>query len=813
MVIKYNPQEFESKWQKKWADEKLYEVKEDSSKPKWYTLTMFPYTSGDLHIGHWYAMAPSDVHARFKRMQGYNVLHPIGFDSFGLPAENAAIKRGIHPFKWTMQNIENMRRQLKTMGSIYDWNREVITCLPEYYKWTQWFFLKLYEAGLAYRANAPVNWCPKCQTVLANEQVVGGQCERCSAPVIQRGLEQWFFRITKYADELMEHKGIDWPERIKIMQRNWVGRSEGTEISFGLDYPDIEEKEIKVFTTRPDTVYGVTFMVLAPEHPLVAKLTTKEHIEEVDNYIHKSRYETEIERLSTEKEKDGVFTGAYCINRLTGEKVPIWIADYVLLGYGTGAVMAVPAHDTRDFTFARKYHIPIHVVIAPPDWNGKELTEAWIEPGRMVNSSQFDGLSSEDGKIKIIDYIEKKKFGKKTVSYKLRDWLISRQRYWGAPIPVIYCDKCGTVPVPEKDLPVLLPEDAEFKPTGESPLKYVPGFVNTSCPVCGNPAKRETDTMDTFMCSSWYFLRYTSPHYSEGAFDPSKVKYWMPVDIYTGGAEHAVMHLFYARFFIKAIRDMGLINFDEPFTKLFNQGTIIADHQKMSKSRGNVVNPDNYVSELGADVVRAYLMFCGPWELGGDWNDSGIAGTSRWMNRIWNLILEPYESRNENREAQRELLRNTHQTIKKVTHDIDNLQFNTMIASLMEFTNYLAKVKENAAVDPAGWKEATESLIKLLAPTAPHTTEELWHLTGHKDSVHNLKWPKWDESLAKEEEIILVIQVNGKLRERLTVPAAITEAEARNTVLADAKIKSYIEGKEILKVIYVPGKLFNLVVK
>jgi leucyl-tRNA synthetase len=813
MAVKYNPQEFESKWQKKWADEKVYEVKEDNSRPKWYALTMFPYTSGDLHIGHWYAMAPSDVHARFKHMQGYNVLHPIGFDSFGLPAENAAIKRGIHPFKWTMQNIENMRRQLKTMGSIYDWNREVITCLPEYYKWTQWFFLKLYESGLAYRANAPVNWCPKCQTVLANEQVVGGQCERCSAPVIQRGLEQWFFRITKYADELMEHKGIDWPERIKIMQRNWVGRSEGTEISFGLDYLDVEEKEIKVFTTRPDTIYGVTFMVLAPEHPLVAKLTTREHLEEVDNYIHKSRYETEIERLSTEKEKDGVFTGAYCINRLTGEKVPIWIADYVLLGYGTGAVMAVPAHDTRDFAFAHKYHIPIHVVIAPPDWDGKELAEAWIEPGTMVNSSQFDGLSSEDGKVKIIEYIEKKKFGKKTVSYKLRDWLISRQRYWGAPIPIVYCEKCGIVPVPEKDLPVLLPEDAEFKPTGESPLKYVAGFINTSCPICGHPAKRETDTMDTFMCSSWYFLRYTSLHYSVGAFDPEKIKYWMPVDIYTGGAEHAVMHLFYARFFIKAIRDMGLVTFDEPFTKLFNQGTIIADHQKMSKSRGNVVNPDNYVSELGADVVRAYLMFCGPWELGGDWNDSGIAGTSRWINRIWNLVLDPYESKNESGDAQRELLRNTHQTIKKVTNDIDNLQFNTMIAALMEFTNYLAKVKENTAISPTDWKETTESLLKLLAPTAPHTTEELWHLTGHKDSIHNQKWPKWDETLAKEEEIILVVQINGKLRERLTVPAAITEEEARNVVLADPKIKSYIEGKEILKVIYVPGKLFNLVVK
>jgi len=596
MTTKYNPQEFEKKWQQKWADDKLYAVKKDNSKPKWYALTMFPYTSGDLHIGHWYAMAPSDVHARFKRMQGFNVLHPIGFDSFGLPAENAAIKRGIHPRIWTMQNIENMRRQLKSMGSIYDWDREVITCLPEYYKWTQWFFLKLYEAGLAYRANAPVNWCPKCQTVLANEQVVSGECERCNTPVVHRGLEQWFFRITKYADELMEHEGIDWPERIKIMQRNWVGRSEGAEINFGLDYPNVAEKEIKVFTTRPDTVHGVTFMVLAPEHHLVEKITTSENREKVDEYIHKSRHETEIERLSTEKEKDGVFTGAYCNNRLTGEKVPIWIADYVLVSYGTGAVMAVPAHDTRDFAFAKKYNIPIRTVIAPPGWDGVDLAEAWVEAGTMVNSGKFNGMPSEQGKGAVCDYLKEKGWGKRTINYKLRDWLISRQRYWGAPIPMVYCGNCGIVPVPEKDLPVLLPEDAAFKPTGESPLKYVEGFVNTTCPKCGGPAKRETDTMDTFMCSSWYFLRYASPHYAAAAFDPGEVKYWLPVDIYTGGAEHAVMHLFYARFFTKAIRDMGLIDFSEPFTKLFNQGTIIADHQKMSKSRGNVVNPDNYVA-------------------------------------------------------------------------------------------------------------------------------------------------------------------------------------------------------------------------
>jgi len=639
MTAEYNPQEIEKKWQRRWADDKLYQVTEDSTKPKWYALTMFPYTSGDLHIGHWYAMAPCDVHARFKRMQGYNVLHPMGFDAFGLPAENAAIKRGIHPFAWTMQNVDNMRRQLKSIGAIYDWSREVITCQPEYYKWTQWLFLKLYHAGLAYRGKAPVNWCPQCQAVLANEQVVDGGCWRCGTAVIHRDLEQWFFRITKYAEELRRHDGIDWPERIKTMQENWVGKSVGTEISFALDHADVEDKGIRVFTTRPDTAFGVTFMVLAPEHPLVAKLTTPERRAEVEDYIARSRQQTEIERLSTEREKDGVFTGAYVVNRLNGERVPVWIADYVLLSYGTGAVMAVPAHDERDFAFAKKYNLPIRVVIAPEGWSGEEMEEAYIGPGAMVNSGQFDGLPSEQGKEAISDFLEEKGWGKRAVTYKLRDWLISRQRYWGTPIPMVYCPKCGIVPVPEQDLPVLLPENAEFKPTGESPLKYCEQFVNTTCPRCSSPAKRETDTMDTFMCSSWYFLRYASPHHDAAPFNDDELKYWLPVDLYTGGAEHAVMHLFYARFFIKALRDMGLIDFGEPFTRLFNQGVIIVERQKMSKSKGNVVNPDAYVSELGADAVRAYLMFIAPWERGGEWDDSGISGISRWLKRVWNLAL------------------------------------------------------------------------------------------------------------------------------------------------------------------------------
>jgi leucyl-tRNA synthetase len=822
MAARYTPREIDAKWQKIWADDGLYRVSEDSVKPKWYALTMFPYTSGDLHIGHWYAMAPSDVHARFKRMQGFNVLHPMGFDAFGLPAENAAIKRGIHPYTWTMQNVENMRRQLKSIGAIYDWEREVITCQPEYYKWTQCFFTKLYKAGLAYRDKAPVNWCPQCQTVLANEQVLNdGLCERCDTPVIRRDLEQWFFRITRYADELMQHQDIDWPESIKIMQRNWVGKSHGAEISFGLDGAAGED-EIRVFTTRPDTTFGVTFMVLAPEHPLVARLTTPEKKAEVEAYITKSRRQSEIERLSTEREKDGVFTGAYVVNRLNGEKVPIWIADYVLLGYGTGAVMAVPAHDERDFAFAGKYNLPVRVVISPPQWDGGQLEEAYIGEGTMVNSGRFDGLPSRQGIDAVANYLTEQGWGGPSVSYKLRDWLISRQRYWGTPIPIIYCPRCGTVPVPEKDLPVLLPQDAEFKPTGESPLKYNEGFVNTTCPTCGGPARRETDTIDTFMDSNWYFLRYTSPDYEEGPFDPARLNHWMPVDLYTGGAEHAVMHLLYARFFHKAIRDLGLVDFDEPFRRLFNQGIIIAAKQKMSKSRGNVVNPDVYVGELGADAVRAYLMFIGPWEQGGEWNDNGLSGMSRWLNRIWQLVLDDYQPGPPDEAAEQKLIRRMHQTIRKASRDIERIRFNTMLAALMEFTNHLTRVRETGAVSTTTWQEAVETLLKLLAPTAPHLAEELWQRTGREYSIHNQPWPEWDEALAEEEwdealaeeeQITLVVQVNGKVRLKLTAPAAVTEAEARQMALGNERIMAHIAGKQVVKVIYVPGKLINLVVQ
>ena len=811
MSMKYKPREIEQKWQERWAADRIYEVKEDSSLTKFYALTMFPYTSGDLHIGHWYAMAPSDVHARFKKMQGYNVLHPMGFDAFGLPAENAAISRGIHPYEWTMKNVENMRRQLRSMGAIYDWNREVISCLPEYYVWTQWFFLKLYQAGLAYRAKAPVNWCPECQTVLANEQVVGeGACERCGATVMRRDLEQWFFKITKYAEELLDFSHIDWPEKIKIMQRNWIGKSEGAEISFGLEHESIEQKEIRVFTTRPDTIFGVTFFLLAPEHPLVSQLTTSDHKTEVEEYIAWCRRQADYERTALGREKTGVFLGTYVVNKLSGEKAPIWVTDYVLPTYGTGAVMGVPAHDERDFEFAKKFKLPIRSVIAPSGWSGEELTEVYTEPGIMINSGEFNDLSSEEGTERICALLEEKGWGKRTVTYRIRDWLISRQRYWGAPIPIIYCDKCGIMPVPENDLPVLLPPDAEFKPTGESPLKYCQSFINTTCPKCSGQARREVDTMDTFMCSSWYFLRYASPRTDDAPFDDEKLRYWLPVDLYTGGAEHAVLHLLYSRFFIKALRDIGLIDFDEPFTSLFNQGTIIYRGGKMSKSKGNVIAPDEYVAELGADAVRSYLMFIGPWNLGGEWSDSGVVGISRWLNRVWTLVGADYINHASDPKAERELRHIVHKTIKKATQDLERFRFNTMLASLMEFTNYLSKAQEAKNVSIPLWKEAIEYFLLLLAPSAPHIAEELWARSGHSYSIHKQPWPKFDEELAREEEITLVVQINGRLRDKLVVSTSITEEEVKEMALSRERVKAYTNGKKINKVIYVPKRVLNI---
>ena len=814
--LRYDPREIERKWQERWASEDLYRVRDDDPRPKWYELTMYPYTSGDIHIGHWYAMAPSDVHARFRRMQGYNVLHPMGFDSFGLPAENAAIRRGIQAYTWTMNNIENMRPQLRSIGPVYDWDREIICCQPEYYKWNQWFFLKFYEAGLAYRAKAPANWCSSCQTVLANEQVIDGRCERCNTPVYRRDLEQWFFRITNYADELLDVSKIDWPEKIKVMQTNWIGRSEGVEIGFDISHIGLEEKEIGTFTTRIDTIYGVTFVVIAPEHPLVEKLTTPEHRAEVEAYIEEARRQSEVERLSTEREKTGVFTGSYCVNRLNGEPVPILVADYVLLTYGTGIVMGVPAHDQRDFEFAGKYNLPIRVVVAPPGWQWEELTEAYVELGTQVNSGPFDGLRSSEGTERIADFLEEKGWGRRAVSYRLRDWLISRQRYWGTPIPVIYCDTCGVVPVPEKDLPVLLPENVEFRPTGESPLKYHQGFVNTTCPECGRAAQRETDTMDTFVDSSWYFLRYASPHYDQGPFDPQAVKEWLPVDQYTGGAEHAVMHLLYARFFTKALRDLGLVDFDEPFLRLYNQGHIIAEKHKMSKSRGNVVTPDPYAEELGADVVRCYLMFLGPWDQGGEWSDQGLNGIARWMNRIWELVHRDPKLVDDNATDEgevRDLERIMHKTIRKVEEDVERFKFNTSLAAMMEYTNYLNQAWEKKGVDSDMWQDAIKSLLLLLAPAAPHMAEELWESIGQPYSIHNQRLPQWDEALAADEVVTLVVQVNGKVRDRLQVPVSITEEEAKRLALESPNVRSYLNKEKMVNLVYVPGRLVNVVVR
>jgi leucyl-tRNA synthetase len=817
MAEEYRPPEIEKKWQARWAEDRLYNVSMDSPLPKYYFLTMLPYTSGDLHIGHWYAMAPSDAKARYIRMRGYNVMFPMGFDAFGLPAENAAIKRGIHPMTWTLDNVARMREQLKTMGAMFDWDREMVSCLPDYYRWTQWFFLQFYKHGLAYRAKSAVDFCPTCNTTLAREQVWGEDrhCERCGTPVVKRELQQWLFRMTNYAEELLDFSGIDWPERVKSMQTNWIGRSEGVE--FDLPVADSSLK-IRVFTTRPDTVYGMTFAVLAPEHELVEVLTTPDRLPEVNRYREQAARQSEVERLSTEKERDGVFVGTYAINPMNGERVPIFIADYVLTTYGTGAIMGVPAHDERDFDFARRYGLAIPVVIAPPDWDGKPLEEAYVEPGTMVNSGPFNGLSSAEAWNRIADYMEQHGIGARKVHYRLHDWLISRQRYWGAPIPIIYCEKCGIVPVPEEDLPVLLPEDAEFLPTGESPLRYHQGFRYTTCPTCGGPAERETDTMDTFMCSSWYHMRYTSPGYSEGPFDPVEGKYWMPVDQYTGGIEHATMHLLYTRFFTKACRDMGILDFDEPMLRLFNQGIILGeDNEKMSKSRGNVVNPDDYVSTMGADAVRAYLMFIGPWEEGGPWNSRGIEGVFRFLNRVWSLVLDPLPEQPEpvkdRARAERDLQRVMHKTIRKVTDDMEGFHFNTMLAALMEYNNYLMKTKQTELTSSPVWQEAVQTLLLLLAPSCPHITEELWERLELPYSIHLQPWPEWNEELARDEVVTVVVQVNGRVRDKIEIAPDTPEERVRELALATPGAQRHLDGKTVQKVVYASGKVVNIVVR
>ena len=813
---RYDPQAIELKWQRIWEETRLYEVQEDPQRPKWFHVTMYPYPSGDLHIGHWYAMTPSDAVARFRRMLGYNVLFPMGFDAFGLPAENAAIKRGVHPFTWTMANIERMRGQMRSMGTMFDWTREIITCLPEYYRWNQWLFLQLLKNGVAYRANAPVWWCPHCQTVLANEQVVAGRCERCDTEVYRRDLEQWFYRITRYADELLRYDDIEWPERVRTMQRNWIGRSEGARARFSAESGD----DIEVFTTRPDTLWGATFIVLAPEHPLVDKLTTDDRREQVTEYVTQARRQSEIERMSTEKEKTGVFIGAFAENPVNGARVPIWIADYVLTGYGTGAIMAVPAHDQRDFEFARKFGLPITVVIQPEGeaLDGSTMTEAYPGEGVMVNSGAFDGTPTADRAAitGVITWLEAEGNGRGEVTYRLRDWLISRQRYWGTPIPIIYCPEHGVVPVPEDQLPVVLPEDAEFTPTGQSPLITHEAFVNTTCPICGGPAKRETDTFDTFIDSSWYQYRFLSPHDDRQPIDPDQVAYWAPVDQYTGGIEHAVLHLLYARFFTKAMRDIGLLNFDEPFVRLCNQGMILGeDNEKMSKSRGNVVDPDDLVAQLGADVVRLYLMFIAPWEQGGPWNSRNISGIERFVRRVWTIFADA--RRNEfvpdgDDATALEVRRITHRTIKAVSEDLAGFHFNTMIARLMEFVNALTPLKDSPVSGTMAWRAALESLALMLAPSAPHLAEELWERLGGSYSVHTQRWPEFDPELAKEDVFDLVLQVNGKVRDRVLVPLGISEERAVELATASARVREFTEGHTIRRVIFVQNKLVNVVV-
>ncbi|MAT97212.1 MAG: leucine--tRNA ligase [Anaerolineaceae bacterium] len=814
MSNKYNPNAVEAKWQKKWEETALYRQEIDKSRPKHYALTMLPYPSGELHIGHWYAMTPSDARARFMRMKGYNVLFPMGFDAFGLPAENAAIKNNVHPAKWTYANIERMRGQLRSMGAMFDWEREAVSADPEYYRWTQWFFKKLMELNLAYRKMSAVDFCPNCNTTLAREQVWGEDrhCERCGTPVIKKDLEQWFFKTTDYAEELLDFSGIEWPERVKVMQTNWIGRSTGADVTFHTEQGD----PIEIFTTRPDTLWGATFMVLAPEHPLVGKITTDEQLEAVTKYRDQAQKLTDIDRETADREKTGVFTGAYAINPVNQARIPIWIADYVLMSYGSGAIMAVPAHDERDFEFATKFGLQIIEVIRMPGREDSDgpLEEAYTSKyeGHLVNSGAFDGTPVAEAVEKVTAWLEEKGIGKGAINYRLRDWLISRQRYWGAPIPVIYCPEHGAVPVPDEDLPVMLPEDVEFMPTGESPLKMHEGFLHTTCPTCGKPSLRETDTMDTFMCSSWYQYRYLSPNDSEHPFDPEEGAYWLPVDQYTGGIEHATMHLIYTRFFTKAMREMGLVDFPEPMIRLYNQGMVLGeDGEKMSKSRGNVVAPDELVDKFGADTVRTYLMFFAKWDQGGPWNYDGIKGPQRLLNDVWEIGTHDYKSGQVDDEANRALRRKTHQVIRKVTQDLEGFSFNTAVAAIMELRNSITDAQKAKNVSVDIWNEAVDSLLLVLAPIAPHITEELWAQRGHEYSIHQRPWPEWDAEAAKEESITLVVQINGKVRDKIETDAGQDDEALKEIALASEKVQSWLDGKPPRKVIVVKGRLVNIV--
>ncbi|MCL2336112.1 MAG: leucine--tRNA ligase [Firmicutes bacterium] len=827
MKERYDFKTIEPKWQARWAEQNLYTAPDGGGKPKYYCLEMFPYPSGKLHMGHVRNYSIGDVVARYKAMQGFNVLHPMGWDAFGLPAENAAIKYGaVHPAQWTYENIAAMREQLKQLGISYDWDREVATCHPGYYQWTQWLFLLLYKRGLAYKKKAAVNWCPSCATVLANEQVKDGGCERCKTAVEKRELEQWFLKITAYADRLL--KDLDklpgWPDKVKIMQDNWIGRSEGAEITFTID--GLEES-MTVFTTRPDTLFGVTYMALAPEHPLVEKLIAgKPQAAAVRALALSVRGQSDLARTATETEKIGLFTGAYGINPVNGEKVPIMAANYVLMEYGTGAVMAVPAHDQRDFEFARKYDLPMRVVIQPAgaELNPDTMTEAYVGAGLMVNSGSFNGMPDSEGIAAVIRYLEEKGWGRGLVNYRLRDWLISRQRYWGAPIPIIYCEQCGIVPVPDADLPVMLPMDVAFTPTGRSPLEDQAGFVNTVCPACGGPARRETDTMDTFMCSSWYYYRYTSPRDTEQPWDPASVRYWLPVDQYIGGVEHAILHLLYSRFFTKVLCDAGLVANEEPFTNLLTQGMVLKDGSKMSKSKGNVVSPEDIVAAYGADTARLFILFAAPPERDLEWSDQGVEGCYRFLNRVWRLVAPlsdslaglPLPASGKMPGVNGEMRRMTHVVIKRVTEDVGNrFNFNTAVSAIMELLNAMYQYKEVPELDrdPGVLKEAVETLLVLLAPFAPHITEELWSLTGHGGSVHRMPWPLYDPEAIQEDEVTIVVQINGKVRERLLAPAGAKPDELQELALGQEAIKLLIAGKQVVKVISVPDKLVNIVVK
>jgi leucyl-tRNA synthetase len=839
-VERYEPTVIEPKWQARWAELRLYDTDlHDDSKPRYYLLTMYAYPSGDLHIGHWYVKGPTDAIGRFHRMRGENVFMPMGFDAYGLPAENAAIKNGVNPREWTMRNIETMRRQLRTMGASFDWEAEVVTCDPEYYRWNQWFFLRFLEAGLAYRAKSWVDWCPNDGT-LAREQVVGPdrRCWRDGALVEKRELEQWYFRMTNYSRELLDFEGLDWPEPIRIAQTNWIGESSGAEIDFETVASDHHGggETITVFTTRPDTLFGATFMVLAPEHPLVPALTAPAQAATVEAYIAAARRATEIERLSTEREKTGVPLGAEAINPVNGERIPIWIADYVLGGYGTGAIMAVPAHDERDFAFAVKYGLPIRQVILPEGADASDaLARAYVEHATgetMINSGRFDGMAAADAWREIVEWLEKQGKGRFAVTYRQRDWLVSRQRYWGTPIPVVYCDECGIVPVPDDQLPVLLPPDVDYQGSGVSPLTRDEAFVNTTCPACDGPARRETDTLDTFVDSSWYWFRYLSPHKDDGPIDRAMVARWTPVDQYTGGSEHAVMHLLYGRFFTKAMADIGLIHEREPWRRLFNQGQILgADGERMSKSRGNVQDPDELVARYGADTIRLFLMFMGPWDQGGPWSPTGIEGVHRFLRRVWALALDPtgrdpgegsagpLPDGHDESEARATMRAAAHRTLRDVTADYEGFRFNTMVAKLMELVNVLQRYRGTSVAGLAEWDEAISLLLLMLAPAAPHIAEELWtrRLTVRGEpwrSIHTEPWPIVDDAAAAAETYEVPIQVNGKLRDRIVVPTGTSEIELEQLVLARERVRELLAGRTPERVIVAGGaRLVNVVVR